>query len=459
MTRRGLTQVRLGEMACYDARTIRNVLNGLPVRDTTLFDLCATLKLELPQLAKAKVPGLDGAGPSVAVLPFLNLSGDTEHDYLVDGAVEDIIIELARFSELAVIARNSSFQFKGRTLDARRVGRELGVRYVVEGSIRLAGRKVRINVQLIDASIGAILWAEHYDQKIDGLFLIQDGIARAVASVLAARMNKAEASRVMNKPPETWGAYDFYLRAADLFATFPINSNAKLIYEVRRLLENALAIDPTYARAYTLLSATYMATWLAPLDSDTLQEAVLHRGLECAERAVQLDPNLSQAHGQLGHVLVNLKQHDRGLLAFERARALNPSYSDWRYPSSLTFAGRFEAAVDIVNAQTAFDPFYPAPALAHLGLAWFGARRYKEAMAPLAEAITLAPLHRPIHLFSAANYSRLGMRPEAQLHARKVMELDPTWRLSRTPKILAPYKNAADFLHFVESLRLAGLLE
>src|SRR5262245_34976959 len=211
--------------------------------------------------------------PSIAVLPLINLSGDPQQEYFSDGITEDTITDLSRFSELFVIARNSSFTYKGRAVDVRQVGHELGVRYVLEGSIRHAGDRVRIAGQLIDATTGAHRWAEHYDRKLEDVFAIQDEVARTIVGIIAAHVNKAEVERTLLKAPAIWQAYDYYMRAADTFASFwssASSAKAQSLYETRCLLEHCLSIDPAYARAYGLLSHTHLASGLNPVDDDFL---------------------------------------------------------------------------------------------------------------------------------------------------------------------------------------------
>ena len=206
--------------------------------------------------------------PSIAVLPFTNLSGDQKEDYFSDGITEDIITELSRFSELFVIARNSSFQYKGKSPDIRQVGRDLGVRYVLEGSIRRGGDRVRITAQLIDATTGAHRWAERYDRELKDVFAVQDELARTIAVILAAHLNKAETERALLKAPTTWKAYDYYMRAAGTFASFWSSMLIEELYETRRLLEAAIELDPNYARPYTTLSFTYIAAAQNRVDDD-----------------------------------------------------------------------------------------------------------------------------------------------------------------------------------------------
>jgi adenylate cyclase len=213
--------------------------------------------------------------PSIAVLPFTNLGSDPEQEYLADGIVQDIITELSRFSELFVIARNSSFQYKGKAVDVRQVGRELGVHYVLEGSIRRGGDRIRIAAQLIDATTGAHRWAEHYDRKLEDVFTVQDEVVRTIVAILAAHVRKAEIERMRAKPTNSWRAYDCYLQASDAFTAFNISFIVKDLDETRRLLQQSLALDGAYARSYALLARTHEAAWVNPVDTDFLNPGTL----------------------------------------------------------------------------------------------------------------------------------------------------------------------------------------
>ena len=203
--------------------------------------------------------------PSIAVLAFANLSADPEQEYFADGIVEDIITELSRFCELFVIARNSSFQYKGKAVDVRQVGRDLGVRYVLEGSVRRGGDRLRISAQLIDAATGVHRWAEHYDRKLEDVFAVQDEVVRTIVAILAAHVRKAETERTRAKPPNSWQAYDYYLQAADAFASFTSSFSVEDLYETRRLLQQSLAIDANYARSYAILAQTHQRRLGPPL--------------------------------------------------------------------------------------------------------------------------------------------------------------------------------------------------
>jgi TolB-like protein/class 3 adenylate cyclase len=226
--------------------------------------------------------------PSIAVLPFANLSSDPEQEYLVDGIVEDIITELSRFSELFVIARNSSFQYKGKAIDVRQAGRELGVRYVLEGSVRRVGDRIRVATQLIDAATAAHRWAERYDRKLEEVFAVQDEMVRTIVAILAAHVRKAETERARAKPPNSWQAYDYYLQAADAFSSFILTYQVEEIYQTRHLLQQSLALDASYARSRALLGWTYWMTWINPLDSDFINPDVLEQAYRMARKAYSL---------------------------------------------------------------------------------------------------------------------------------------------------------------------------
>src|SRR5215468_4528627 len=255
--------------------------------------------------------------PSVAVLPFANLCGDPQQDYFSDGITEDITTELSRFSELIVIGRNSAFQYKGKAVDLRQVGRELGARYILEGSARRSGDRIRIAAQLIDAMTGAHRWAERYDRELRDAFAVQDEVASAIVAILAAHVNRAETARALLKPPSAWEAYKNYLRGAEAFLLHVTRRTKASLYDARHLLEQSLRIDPNYARAAAMLARTHFFAYLEPLDGDYLSPAALDRALELAEAAVDLDARLPEARTQLGHVLILKRQHDTGIAEFE----------------------------------------------------------------------------------------------------------------------------------------------
>jgi len=397
--------------------------------------------------------------PSIAVLPFDNVSGDREQDYFCDGITEDIITELSRFSDLFVIARNSSFQYRGKAVDVRRVAGDLGVRYVLEGSIRRDGGRVRISVQLVDALTGTHRWAERYDRQLENVFAVQDEVARTIVAILAAHVNKAEIERSLNKPPETWQAYDYYLRASDRHASYWSSFDAGDLYEVRRLLEQSIAIDPNYARAYARLSWTHLTAWLNSLDGDYLNPAALDRAYQLARKAVQLDPNLPQARAHLAQALVRRQEHEAAVAEFERTMALNRNFTDWRFAEVLVHAGHPARAIEAVEQHMRLDPFYVPLAPLWLGAAHYTLKQYLQALPPLRESVSRAPNLRGGHERLAATYVQLGNLDKARAEAAEVLRIDPKWTIEGRAAQLYSFKRPEDVEHYLDGLRKAGLPE
>lgn len=392
---------------------------------------------------------------SIAVLPLANLGHDPQLEYFADGIVEDIITDLSRFSELFVIARNSSFQYKGKLTDVRQVGRALGVHYVLQGSIRRCGEGVRVSLQLVDAQTGAHRWAERYDRQIDEVFQVQDQVARSVAAILAAHMSKAEAERTALKPPATWQAYDYYRRAVDAYADFHRLMEVASIYKARALIGQCIAIDPNFARANVLLSQTQISTWAIPLDDDFSSPAVLDAAYRAAQKAVQLDSNLPQARYQLGLSLSFKREVEAAVAECERAVALNPSYTDSRFIQVLVSAGQHERAVNVGEAHLRVDPFTLPVARGWLGLAYYMLRRYPEAVARLREFILQAPNH-PGRAWLVAAYAQMGRLEEARAEVTDVLRGHPFFSrgLKKPPSLLDK-----DADHLLEGLRKTGLFE
>ena len=397
--------------------------------------------------------------PSIAVLPLDNLSGDKGQDYFSDGITEDILTELSRFSELFVIARNSSFQYKGKAVDVRQVGRELGVRYVLQGSIRRGGDRVRISVQLADAVTGAQRWAERYDRQLGDVFAVQDEVACTIVAILAAHVNKAEIERTLNKAPETWQAYDYYLRAADKRASFLSSLKATELYEGRRLLEQSLAIDPNYARAYARLARTHLGAWVNALDGDYLNPLALDRAHQLARKAVQLDSNLPDAHAALGLALLRRHEHEAAIAEFERAMALNPNFTHQAFSEVLVYAGDPARAIEAVERHMRLDPFYMPQAPLWLGFAHYMLKQYSQALPPLREYVSRAPNFRGGHACLAATYAQLGKLEEARAEAAEVLRIEPNWTIEGTQARLSPFKSTQDAEHYFDGLRKAGLPE
>jgi adenylate cyclase len=396
--------------------------------------------------------------PSVAVLPFTNLSGDPQQDYFSDGIADDIITELSRFSELLVIARNSSFQYKGKAVDIRQVARELGALYVLEGSVKRSGDRVRITAQLVDAATGAHRWAERYDRELHDVFAVQDEVARAIVATLAAHVKRAETERALLKPPAAWEAYEYYLRGAEAFFLHYITRTKASLYDARRLLEQALAIDPGYARAAAMLSWTHFYAYVEPFDGDYLSPAALDRAVELAETGVHLDPHLPQARAQLGYVLPYKRRHDAAIAEFERAFALNPNYIDHRYALALNYAGEPARALEVLEANIRLDPFPWPGAFGQMGLANYLLKRYEEAVRLCGEFASRLPNWQGPHLFLAAAYAQLGRLEEAKAEAAQVLRINPGFTIKRY-NLVWVHRDPKDLEHRLDGLRKAGLPE
>jgi adenylate cyclase len=400
-----------------------------------------------------------GDRPCVAVLPFANLSGDPQQDYFSDGISDDIITELSRFSEILVIARNSSFQYRGKAVDIRQVGRELDALYVLEGSVKRSGDRVRITAQLIDTVTGAHRWAERYDRELRDVFAVQDEAARAIVATLAVHVHRAETERALLKPPAAWEAYEYYLRGAEAFLLFYSGGTKASLYDARRLLEQSSAIDPTYARAYAMLSQTHHYAYSEPSDGDYLSPAALDRALELAETAVRLDPRLPQAHAQLGMVLILKGQHDAAIAEFERAFALNPNFIDSRFAMALIYTGDPARAINVLETNSRLDPFQqPLNSFGWMGLANYMLKRYSEAVRWFRECTSRLPNKQMSHLWLASTYAQLGQLEEARKEAAEVLRINPGFTIESW-KRLAVYKDPKDAEHRLDGARKAGLPE
>jgi adenylate cyclase len=380
-------------------------------------------------------------------------------NYISDGITEDITTEVSRFSELRVIASNSAFQYRGKAVDIRQVGRELGARYVLEGSVRRSGHRVRIAAQLIDAVTGAHRWAERHDRELHDVFAVQDEVARAIVATLAAHVNRAETERAMLKPPAAWEAYDCYLRGAEAFLLCQGGRTNASLYDARRLLEQSLAIDPDYARAAATLSQTHLLAYSEPFFRDYLNPAALDRALELAETALRLDPRLPQAHAQLGRVLILKRQPDAGIVEFERAFALNPNFIDNRFAWALIYSGEPARAITVLETNGRLDPFQqPLFSSGYMGLANYMLKRYGEAVRWLRECTSRLPHVQMGHLLLACAYAQSGHFEDARNEAAEVLRINPGFTIEGYKALLC-YKDPKDVEHRLDGMRKAGLPE
>jgi adenylate cyclase len=389
--------------------------------------------------------------PSLAVLPFINLSNDPEQEYFSDGLTEDLITDLSRLSGLFVIARHSTFTYKGKAVKVQEVSRELGVRYVLEGSVRKVGERVRITAQLIEAPTGHHLWAERYDRPLQDIFTLQDEIVQKIVTTLRLQLSLWEQGHLVRRTSTNLEAYDYYLRGEEYFYRVTKETTA----QARQLYEQALALDPQYAEAYARLGWTYARGWMMQWDP-SLQ--TLERAFELAQKAVALDDSLPLAHRVLSLVLVWKKQHDRAIAAAERALALDPNDAEGyaRLGVTLNFAGRPEEALVMVEKAIRLNPRSPVAYSLYLGHAYYLTRRYEEAIAVLKGIFPRHPNLLPAHDCLAAIYSELGREVESRAEVAEVLRLNPHHSLEVFRQRF-PYKDPVLLERHIAALRKAGL--
>jgi adenylate cyclase len=387
--------------------------------------------------------------PSIAVLPFTNMSGDPEQEYFADGITEDIITELARFQSLLVIARNSVFTYKGRAVRVEKVGRELGVDYVVEGSVRKAGGRVRVTVQLVDAATGNHVWAERYDRDLTDIFELQDELTRTIVATLPRRLESADVERIRRKPPSDMGVYDRVLRAKLCHHRGSQEDNSEAI----QLLDQAIELDPEYASAYAWKACTLGQAWARGYleQSDELYAEMF----DLTRKGVSLDENDLECVRILCEFAIQGNRLDEAQVYNDKALRLNPN--DPRIVAQrgelLTWLGQPQESVEWVEKAMRLDP-YDADAWAHLlGRALFGAQRYEEAIGAFMRVPNPQCGH---HAYLAACYGQSGRPEEAEAQTGHVLDLKPDFTAQSFAESLS-YKDQADRDHLSEGLHKAGL--
>jgi len=398
--------------------------------------------------------------PSIAVLPFENLSGDPEQQYFSDGITEDIIIELSRFRTLFVIARNSSFAFKGRPIKVQEIARELGVAYIVEGSVRRAGERLRINAQLVDAATGNHLWAERYDRDMRDVFALQEEVARSVASTVSGRVDAAGRDRVERLSPTALKAYDLVLRAKALTLKYTKDNNAQALASAER----AALLDPASARAHAHAAwchfYNYMASWVVD------REGALAKAFDLAQRAVELDESDSFGHIMLGIVQIFRREYEEARAEIAKAIDLNPNDPVARRYNAMYLAatGSADAGIEQIELGRRLNPFDTRWVPWNKGIVCFTARRYDEAIAALKQARD--PINE-VRGWLAASYAQAGRLAEARATLEeflRIAETDMAVFPGRRLKDWEPYWHGAfeyrdqvDFDHLYEALRKAGM--
>ena len=406
--------------------------------------------------------------PSIVVLPFVNMSGDAEQEYFADGITEDIITELSRFRSLFVIARNSSFHYKGKSPKVQDVGRELGVQYIVEGSVRKVGNKVRVNAQLIDGVNGGHLWAERYDRDLTDIFAVQDDITQMVVSTLAGGVEDAALARAKQKSTENLAAHDYVLRGDNDYWGFTKDG----VMRSRRAYLKAIELDPDYARAYSGLALTYISDWGFLWGKDPDDD--LERAFEYAQKAVALDEAENRAYCVLGYAQAFQRDYARARASLERAVELNPNdaHTLAQMPYLFQLLGDCDMAIEMGVKALRLNPHRPSWYLIFLAEAYFTARRYEDAIATFESATGELP---DTAAFLAATYAQFGRIDDARALMASFLESadpEPWWSNvpASTPPVendrtgllrymlyMYPYKNPDDLDHLLDGLRKAGL--
>jgi adenylate cyclase len=393
--------------------------------------------------------------PSIVVLPFTNMSNDPDQDYFSDGITEDITSDLSKISSLFVIARNSAFSYKGKAVKVQDVSREMGVRYVLEGSVRRTDEQIRVTTQLIDGLTGSHLWAERFDRPLKDIFAVQDEIVQKIVTTLKLQLTLMEQGYLVRKRTDNLEAYDFYLRGVESVFRGWSETNKETNMQARRLFEHATELDPTYAEAYAYLGGTYWFEWFYRWNPSP---QVLDRAIELEQKALTLDEFLPSPHVVLGFISLWKKQHEQALVEGQRALALDPNNAETltNVGQILAFSGQPEEGIRVVEKAMRLNPRYPPMYVLQLSLAYRMAGRYEEALAPGEKFLALAPNSTPAHFNLAVIYSELGMEEKARSVVADWQRIAPNVSVAAFRQFL-PFKNPVDLERHLDALRKAGL--
>lgn len=388
--------------------------------------------------------------PTIAVLPFTNLSGDPEESYFSDGMAEDLITELSRFKSLQVVARNSTFVYRDQAVNVQHAGQALGASYVLEGSLRKAGKQLRLTAQLIDVETNMHIWAERYDRKLVDIFEVQDELVHAIVTKLAGRLAVAETERSRRKRPESLTAHDFYLRGLQGFRQY----NKESVLAAAEILEKAVALDPNHAKAQALLgwSISVSAWWTSLGD----YEPHTNRALALARRAIEIEPDESFCLMLLGYIHIHRQELEQAQHHFGRALALNPHdlFARACYATYLLYKGKPHQALEQLDELKDTEPFPPNWCLEARGMSLYGMGQFEDAIAAFRQMTTLNYWN---YGYLSACYGQLGERGEAQAHWTQMADAIPDPML-RVHEDMVYFENQVDVERWLEGLRKAGVL-
>jgi adenylate cyclase len=390
--------------------------------------------------------------PSIAVLAFNNMSGDPEQEYFSDGISEDIITDLSKLSELHVIARNSTFNYKGKGIDVKQVGRDLGVRYVLEGSVRKAGNRVRVTGQLIDAANGAHIWADRFDRDLTDIFAVQDELTKEIIAALKVKLTPQQKDRLVRKGTIDIEAYNLFLRGREQMWLHTRSGNL----EARNLLGRAIAINPDYAAAHAFVAFTLLNDYINGWAD--IPEQSLKTALETVGRAVAMDEEDPQAHFAYSAVLLWHREHDRALAEAQRCLALAPGLAEGHLAVAhiQIYSGDAATGLDTIDSYMRLDPHYPEIVLQFVAEARFSLGRFDEAVAALKQRLERNPDSPSAYALLAACYGHLGRIEESRVAWAELMRITPDFSIERRRRIL-PFRNPDHFEYRIEGMRKAGL--
>ena len=390
--------------------------------------------------------------PSIAVLPFENMTGDPRQEYFTDGFTEQIITSLSRVSSLFVISRNSTFTYKGKPVKVQQVGKELGVRYVLEGSIQKSSSRIRINVQLIDATSGQHVWAESYDRDLKDIFGLQDEVILKIASAMSVNLTAGEQARAWAEGTKSLEAYLKLLQGREYF--FQQNRESNVL--ARRMAEEAIALDPDYAPAYSLLGATHVNdVWLGTTRSTKDSIAI---AIEWTQKALAMNGSLAEARSRLGVLYAWSGRYEEGIAEAERGVELDPNsaVANFYLAQVLRYAGNSKEAIPLIQKALRLEPIAPDIYVQNLALVYFQTGDCREALAACDKGLKRQPDNLNSHVIMAAVYGSCGREKEARKEATEVLRINPKFTVESYTRNL-PYKNPSDRDRTTQGLRKAGL--